>query len=85
LASWAEKNLPSGDVERRTSFNWNMDPAAGRALMSMKTIPMTLYSTHVIRRTFFGGTINKELGLNFCENPGRADLSWINGPAEELL
>lgn len=57
---WSEKTLPSGEVARRTSYNWNMDPKAAAALMSMKTIPMTLYSTHVIRRDFSGGTVNKE-------------------------
>jgi inosine-uridine nucleoside N-ribohydrolase len=59
-AGWSEKVLHSGQIERRTSFNWNMDPVAGAALMSMKTIPMTLYSTHVIKSTFSGGSINKD-------------------------
>jgi inosine-uridine nucleoside N-ribohydrolase len=60
MAGWSLQMLPSGEDVRRTTYNWNMDPDAGAKLMSMKTIPMTLYSSHMIKRSFSGGSINRD-------------------------
>lgn len=60
MGGWSDKTQPSGDVVRRTTYNWNMDPEAGSKLMSMTTIPMTLYSSHTIKHSFSGGSINRE-------------------------
>jgi inosine-uridine nucleoside N-ribohydrolase len=60
MAGWSQKTTSTGEVVRRTTYNWNMDPDAGAKLMSMKTVPMTLYSSHTIKRSFSGGSINKD-------------------------
>jgi inosine-uridine nucleoside N-ribohydrolase len=60
MAGWLRKTTPSGEVVRRTTYNWNMDPDAGAKLISMKSVPMTLYSSHTIKSSFSGGSINNE-------------------------
>jgi hypothetical protein len=60
MGGWSHITQPSGGIVRRTTFNWNMDPDAGARLMSMNTIPMTLYSSHMIKHSFSGGSINKD-------------------------
>lgn len=43
----------------RTTYNWNMDPVASAALVQMNDIPMTLFSSHLIKAAFQGGSINR--------------------------
>ena len=60
MGGWSHITQPSGEIVRRTTFNWNMDPDAGARLMSMNTVPMTLYSSHMIKHSFSGGSVNKD-------------------------
>ena len=80
MAGWSEKVMPSGEVVRRTTYNWNMDPIAGAQLMSMKTVPMTLYSSHIIKSSFSGGSINKD---GFPKIIGELESQWCRVPAFE--
>lgn len=60
MGGWSESISPEDKSERWTSYNWNMDPQAAARLVRMQDIPMTLYSTHLIKRDFAGGSINKD-------------------------
>jgi len=60
MGGWSQKTGASGEVERRTTYNWNMAPEASAKLMAMTSIPMTLYSSHVIKEAFAGGSITKD-------------------------
>jgi inosine-uridine nucleoside N-ribohydrolase len=60
MGGWSQITQPSGEVVLRTTYNWNMDPVSAAKLMSMNTIPMSLYSSHLIKRSFSGGSINKD-------------------------
>lgn len=60
MGGWSQKAQPSGEIVLRTTYNWNMDPTSAAKLMSMNTIPMTLYSSHMLKSSFSGGSINKE-------------------------
>ena len=60
MGGWSESRQSSRDIVRRTTYNWNMDPEAAAKLMSFNTIPMTLYSSHMIKSSFSGGSINKQ-------------------------
>lgn len=65
MGGWTELLNNSGQaVTLRTSYNWNMDPISSADLMKITDIPMTLYSSHIIKRFFHGGSINFE---NFPE------------------
>lgn len=44
--------------DNRTTYNWNMDPIASAKLVAMSDINMTIYSSHVIKAAFQGGSIN---------------------------
>jgi inosine-uridine nucleoside N-ribohydrolase len=54
MGGWAE--IKEGEL--RTTYNWNMDPEASAKLMKMNDIPMTLYSSHSIKKSFNGGSCN---------------------------
>jgi len=60
MAGWSLKLLPSGEIDRRTTYNWNTDPDAGAKPVSIESIPMTLYSSHMIKSSFSGGSINND-------------------------
>lgn len=61
MGGWVDvKNAQTGEVEKRTTYNWNMAPEASRKLMAMSDIPMTLYSSHTIKAAFAGGSINTQ-------------------------
>lgn len=64
MGGWAKLSGEDGDSICRTSYNWDMDPESSAQLMEMSHLPMTLYSSHVIKRCFPGGSIN---GKNFPE------------------
>jgi len=54
MGGWAEANN-----ENRTTYNWNMDPEGSQKLMQMSDVPMMLYSSHVLKGSFNGGSINR--------------------------
>ncbi|SHG94335.1 nucleoside hydrolase [Ferrimonas marina] len=54
MGGWVEH-----DGVLRTTYNWNMDPSASAALMAMEQIPMTLFSSDLIKQTFQGGSISR--------------------------
>jgi inosine-uridine nucleoside N-ribohydrolase len=45
--------------DNRTTYNWNMDSIASAKLVAMSDVNMTLYSSHVIKAAFQGGSINR--------------------------
>lgn len=57
MGGWAEVQ-EDGKQVLRTTYNWNMDPVASAKLVLMKDIPMTLYSSHTIKKWFDGGSCN---------------------------
>ena len=60
MGGWSQRAGVDGRTERRTSYNWNMAPDAAARLMATDTIPMTLYSSDLIKTSFAGGSINPE-------------------------
>lgn len=44
----------------RSTYNWNMDPISTYKLLDIKDIPIILYSSHIIKRLFLGGSINTD-------------------------
>ena len=59
MGGWVE--VPSEDAQatlRWTTYNWNMAPEASRDLLASTDIPMTVYSSHVIKSSFSGGSIH---------------------------
>ena len=60
MGGWSESTSPEDKSVRWTSYNWNMDPQAAARLVRMQEIPMTLYSTHMIKQDFSGGSINRD-------------------------
>lgn len=59
MGGWGEIK-ENEEIIRRSTYNWDMDPVSSAELMQMTNIPMTLYSSHVFRTTFEGGTINSK-------------------------
>jgi len=57
MGGWSEQN-ENGNIVLRTTYNWNMDPQASTQLLDMKDIPMTVYSSHTIKKYFGGGSCN---------------------------
>ena len=57
MGGWAEAKTPAGPA-LFTTYNWNMAPAPSAALLKLKNVPMTLYSSHMIKPSFNGGSIN---------------------------
>ncbi len=60
MGGWSVSANAEGKPVRLTSYNWNMDPQAAARLVRMQEIPMTLYSTHMIKQGFSGGSINRD-------------------------
>lgn len=63
MGGWTEVQ-ENGETVLRTTYNWNMDPVASAKLVLMKDIPMTLYSSHTIKKWFDGGSCN----IDNCKN-----------------
>lgn len=47
-----------GERPRWTTYNWTMAPADSRELMRLTDVPVTLYSSHVLKEAFEGGSVN---------------------------
>jgi hypothetical protein len=60
MGGWSLTPGLNGDPVRWTSYNWNMAPEAAARLVQMREIPMTIYSTHMIKQDFSGGSINRD-------------------------
>lgn len=58
MGGWSQRAGADGRTLRRTSYNWNMAPDAAARLMAMEGVPMTLYSSDLIKASFAGGSIN---------------------------
>ncbi len=58
MGGWIEVPGATALPVRRTTYNWNMDPGAAAKLLQHEEIPMTLYSSHVFKTSFSGGSIN---------------------------
>ena len=58
MGGWAEVERPSG-TELRTTYNWNMDPRASKQLLASQAFPITLYSSHVVKNFFSGGSLKR--------------------------
>ena len=78
MGGWTESVLSSGEIQLFTTYNWNMSPSAAAALMSMEGIPMVLYSSHVIKSIFPGGSINR---VGFPAIIGELDYQRLLVPA----
>lgn len=48
----------NGQIVLRTTYNWNMDPQSSAQLLNMNDIPMTLYSSHMVKPCFKSGRCN---------------------------
>lgn len=59
MGGWSEFPTEKGNLFR-TTYNWDMDLQASFSLMEMTHIPMTLYSSHMFKRSFSGGSISKK-------------------------
>jgi len=57
MGGWTEIQDLQNTILRST-YNWNMDPVSSAQLMEMNDIPMTIYSSHIIKQFFKGGGIN---------------------------
>ena len=42
-----------------TTYNWNMGPSVSASLIEMSELPMTIYSSHMIKPAFLVGSINR--------------------------
>ena len=49
----------AGAVQRFATYNWNMDPEAAKTLFEIEGIQTILFSSHIIKPTFGGGSINE--------------------------
>jgi len=58
MGGWAEVERPNG-TELRSTYNWNMDPEASRQLLATQAFPITLYSSHTIKKHFSGGSLRR--------------------------
>jgi inosine-uridine nucleoside N-ribohydrolase len=89
MGGWIEIQAEGSDPLRRTSYNWDMDVDSSSQLMKMSHIPMTLYSSHILKKAFKGGSINSKhfpnliakindcrLHLPFLEDDLIATQSW---------
>ena len=90
MGGWSEVKEGNKTI-LRTTYNWNMDPIASAQLMSMNDIPMTLYSSDLIKHFFNGGSCNMinckdvmmkmealESSLPSLHDQKVAALSWDN-------
>jgi inosine-uridine nucleoside N-ribohydrolase len=59
MGGWIETVDSAGKKVLRTTYNWNMDPVASAKLMKLNQVDMTLYSSHVFKTSFSGGSINR--------------------------
>jgi len=59
MGGWVEVETRDGN-ELRGNYNWNMDPYSTTKLLSIQDIPITLYSSHVVKNTFNGGSIQRK-------------------------
>jgi hypothetical protein len=57
MGGWVEIQDSQSKISRST-YNWNMDPVSSAQLMDIKDVAMTLYSSHTIKQSFKGGSIN---------------------------
>ena len=96
MGGWAEVDTTAG-VELRSTYNWNMDPAAARQLLAFRSIPVTLYSSHTIKQQFSGGSIQASnfpgvidaLESHADSSPGIAETliaarSWDNHVMDQI-
>jgi hypothetical protein len=66
MGGWVEIERPNG-IELRSTYNWNMDPQASRNLLESPTFPITLYSSHAVKRHFSGGSLQRTTFPNLIE------------------
>ena len=57
MGGWSEVEGVDGG-ELRSTYNWNMDPQAAKQLLETQNIPIILYSSHVIKESFPGGSMS---------------------------
>lgn len=58
MGGWVAVERPGG-TELRTTYNWNMAPRASKQLLANPAFPITLYSSHVVKRSFSGGSLQR--------------------------
>lgn len=58
MGGWTEVERPGG-TELRSTYNWNIDPEASRRLLAAQAFPITLYSSHTIKKYFSGGSLQR--------------------------
>lgn len=89
MGGWAEIPQKEGEPICRSTYNWDMDLSASAQLMDMRNIPMTLHSSHVLKRAFNGGGVNSKNfpalieKINACQSllphlkdASTASISW---------
>jgi hypothetical protein len=65
MGGWSEAKDPdTGELDRRTTYNWNMGYESARVFFQymrsgVYTFNVKLYSSHMIKPTFGGGSINE--------------------------
>lgn len=52
--------LPREGDGLRATYNWNMSPRATAYLLALRELPIVLYSSHALRRSFGGVSINRD-------------------------
>jgi len=58
MGGWVEVKGPVS-TELRATYNWNMDPDASKQLLESQAFPITLYSSHVVKNNFSGGSLQR--------------------------
>ena len=57
MGGWVARD-EDNETTLRTTYNWNMDPIASKRLLEFEDLPITLYSSHLIKRLFSGGSVS---------------------------
>ena len=83
MGGWNELQ-EKGSICRRTTYNWDMDPAASAKLMQMSDIPMMLFSTHAISR-HFTGSINSSNSKHLIQQIKQSDLKSLPDAEKAMM
>ena len=96
MGGWSEipaqmESKENNVILRRTTYNWDMDLLASQQLMDLQDVPMTLYSSHVIKRQFGGSVSAKNFPkliekITQCQHPDSlvATRSWNTHVIEKI-
>lgn len=57
MGGWVARD-DNNETTLRTTYNWNMDPVASKLLLEFENLPITLYSSDLIKGQFSGGSVS---------------------------